>query len=63
MKTSGPANVRLPDDLKARVVAVACRNTVSVSDVVRMALLATIGEMEAGGFRLRPPRIDEGEPV
>jgi predicted DNA-binding protein len=52
MKTTAPSNIRLPDEMKARIRGIAVRNSISVSDVVRMALVAQVPVMEAGAFRL-----------
>jgi predicted DNA-binding protein len=53
MKTTAPSNIRLPDEMKARIRDIATRNSISVSDVVRMALVAQVPVMEAGEFVIR----------
>jgi len=53
MKTDGPANIRLSKELKERIVAFARRNEISVSDVIRLALLTELPLMESGSFMLK----------
>jgi predicted DNA-binding protein len=53
MKSTTPANIRLPDEMKDRIRSIASRNSISVSDVVRMALVAQVPVMEAGEFVIR----------
>ena len=53
MKTEGPANIRLSKELKERIVAFAKRNEISVSDVVRLAIVTELPLMESGAFMLK----------
>jgi uncharacterized protein YdbL (DUF1318 family) len=46
-------NVRMPIPMKITAQEVAHRNGISLSDVVRMALIAGLQEIDSGAFRLR----------
>jgi predicted DNA-binding protein len=46
-------NVRIPSDLKARLLQVSKRNHMSLSDAVRLSIITFIPEMESGEFRLK----------
>ena len=45
-------NVRMPVPVKDKANAVAQRNGISLSDVMRMALIAGLQEIDSGVFRL-----------
>jgi len=51
-------NVRLPPELKGKLVSISERNNMSLSDVVRLSLMRFLPEMEAGEFRLSGIRVD-----
>ncbi len=48
-------NVRLPSSLKDRAFRIATGNHLSMSDVVRLALIQMLPEMENGHFQLNAP--------
>jgi len=49
---SKPSNVRLPVQLKHRIEALARRNNLSSSDIIRLMLFRAIPQLEAGRFLL-----------
>jgi len=62
LKTA-PTNVRLPPSMKDRALRLAQMNDISISDIVRLAVIKYLPEMERGEFVIRGvAREQEGRP-
>ena len=46
-------NVRVPIVIKERAIQCADKNQLSISDIVRLSLVAELAEIESGKFNLR----------